>query len=140
MINIDDIYHDYNYKSQTDTHQSVNMGNNSLFFRQEVVEEVLSDTLLDNDIVERINDESPNLSDVNSSDISLLSVNDSDQNITIVVENSNSSEKNSDDPNLILNEIRLQNAERLVIAHLNINFIYNKFEALKSLVSDKLIF
>ena len=39
-------------------------------------------------------------------------------------------------PDVLLNNLRAQN-ESGVIAHLNINFIYNKFEALKSLVENK---
>ena len=41
-------------------------------------------------------------------------------------------------PTFILNDIRSKNADRLIIAHLNINFIYHKFEALKSLVTDNI--
>ena len=46
--------------------------------------------------------------------------------------------KDQDNPELILNELRAKNADRLIIARLNINFIYQKFEALKSLVHDKI--
>ena len=42
----------------------------------------------------------------------------------------------NDDPRVILRELRTNNTERLIICHLNINFIQNKFESLKSLVSD----
>ena len=34
--------------------------------------------------------------------------------------------------------MRKQNEDGIIIAHLNINFIYNKFEALKSLVENKI--
>ena len=46
--------------------------------------------------------------------------------------------EDQDNPELILNELRAKNADRLIIASLNINFIYQKFEALKSLVHDKI--
>ena len=38
---------------------------------------------------------------------------------------------------VLLNNLRAQNESGVIIAHLNINFIYNKFEALKSLVENK---
>ena len=37
-----------------------------------------------------------------------------------------------------INGIKGKNADRLAIAHLNINFIYQKFEALRSLVQNKI--
>ena len=43
-----------------------------------------------------------------------------------------------DEPGLIPNELATKNNDRLIIGHLNINFIENKFEALASLVKDKL--
>ena len=43
-----------------------------------------------------------------------------------------------DDTNVILNEIKAKNADRLVIAHININFLAKKFEPLVSLVEDKI--
>ena len=43
-----------------------------------------------------------------------------------------------DEPTLSLNELITKNNEKLIIGHLNINFIENKFEALVSLVKDKL--
>ena len=39
-------------------------------------------------------------------------------------------------PDQVLNNIRSKNGEGLIIAHLNINFLYHKFEALKSLVTN----
>ena len=44
---------------------------------------------------------------------------------------------NMDDPNRILNVLRAKNSERLVIGHININSIENKFDSLASLVKDK---
>ena len=43
-----------------------------------------------------------------------------------------------DDTNAILNEIKAKNADRLVIAHININFLAKKFEPLVSLIKDKI--
>ena len=40
------------------------------------------------------------------------------------------------DPSLILKEIKAKNENRIVVAHLNINFINQKFEALKTLVDN----
>lgn len=40
-------------------------------------------------------------------------------------------------PIKILNSIRVKNPNRIIIAHLNINSLRNKFEDLKSLVKDK---
>ena len=44
----------------------------------------------------------------------------------------------NDEKSLSLNELITKNNERLIIGHLNINFIENKFEAFVSLVKDKL--
>ena len=41
-------------------------------------------------------------------------------------------------PNVFLDNLRKQNEDGIISAHLNINFIYNKFEALKSLVENKI--
>ena len=41
------------------------------------------------------------------------------------------------DPGIILKKLRVMNNNRLIVAHLNINFLVNKFEALKSLVEGK---
>ena len=46
-------------------------------------------------------------------------------------------ENNDGNPVIILKELRSKNEDRLIIAHLNINFLRNKFEALKSLVHGK---
>ena len=43
-----------------------------------------------------------------------------------------------DEPTFSLNELVTKNNKKLIIGHLNINFIENKFEALVSLVKDKL--
>ena len=40
-------------------------------------------------------------------------------------------------PYSILNKVRLNNIDRPIIAHLNINFLYQKFEALKNLVKNR---
>ena len=44
---------------------------------------------------------------------------------------------NSDNPSLIFNELKRKNSDRIIIGHININFIENKFEALVALVKDK---
>ena len=44
---------------------------------------------------------------------------------------------NSDNPSLIFNELKRKNSDRIIIGHININFIENKFEALVALVNDK---
>lgn len=41
-------------------------------------------------------------------------------------------------PHAMLNDIKCKNMDRLIIAHLNINSIRNKFEALKQLVNGKI--
>ena len=43
-----------------------------------------------------------------------------------------------DDPDVILNKIKAKNVDRLIIAHININFLERKFEPLVSLVKDKM--
>ena len=40
-------------------------------------------------------------------------------------------------PNLIFNELKRKNSDRIIIGHININFIENKFEAFVALVKDK---
>ncbi len=51
-------------------------------------------------------------------------------------------EKKSEDmenmPITMLNKIRVKNADRIIIAHLNINSLRNKFEALAALIKDKI--
>ena len=42
------------------------------------------------------------------------------------------------DPNIILNDIRANNRDRIIVGHLNVNHIEKKFEPLVSLVKDKL--
>ena len=44
---------------------------------------------------------------------------------------------NSDNPCLIFNELKRKNSDRIIIGHININFIENKFEALVAFVKDK---
>ena len=43
----------------------------------------------------------------------------------------------SDDPYFNLNNVRSNNIDRTIIVHLNINFLYQKFEPLKSLVKSR---
>ena len=43
-----------------------------------------------------------------------------------------------DTPDFLLNNLRLKNVERLIIGHLNINSIRNKFEALKQIIKNNL--
>ena len=50
----------------------------------------------------------------------------------------NSPRKTHADPSLILNTLRIKNSERIIIGHLNVNHIENKFEPFVSLVKDKL--
>ena len=49
----------------------------------------------------------------------------------------NHTEGEVDDPRIIFNKIRTKNNERIIIGHLNINSLENKFESLKALVKDK---
>ena len=58
--------------------------------------------------------------------------------MNLVGDSSNLSEATLKNPNSIINGIKGKNADRLIIAYLNINFIYQKFEALKSLVQNKI--
>ena len=44
----------------------------------------------------------------------------------------------NEDPNVILSNIRKNNLNRLAIGHLNINFLAEKFEVMKSLIKEKL--
>ena len=44
----------------------------------------------------------------------------------------------NEDPITILTKIRNKNSNRPIIGHININYLYNKFQALKSLFKDKL--
>ena len=46
----------------------------------------------------------------------------------------------NDNPAEILTNLRRKNLYRPVIGHININFLYSKYEALKSLIKDKLDF
>ena len=65
-----------------------------------------------------------------------------------IIENNNSPEKlntsyqnetpDDKNPDIILNELRKKNVGRLIVGHLNINSIRNKFEVLKSLVQDNI--
>ena len=52
--------------------------------------------------------------------------------------NSEISDDHENDPNIILTELRMKNSEKIVIGHLNINFLLNKFEPLKSLIRDRI--
>ncbi len=44
----------------------------------------------------------------------------------------------TEDPKTVLNKLRTKNSERIIIGHLNINHLENKFEPLVSLVKDRL--
>ena len=54
------------------------------------------------------------------------------------VESESYAEVNVDDPTTALKVLKSNNADRPVIAHLNINFLEPKFEALKSLIKDNI--
>ena len=72
-------------------------------------------------------------------DLSSVISNETDlPELNIEYDASNLSEANADDPYFTLKEIKSKNMDRLIIAHLNINFISQKFEALKTLVHDKI--
>ena len=57
-------------------------------------------------------------------------------NTTNVLENSNG-QLDIEEPNIILNELKAKNSERLIIAQININAVERKFESLVSLIKDK---
>ena len=72
---------------------------------------------------------------------------DVEQNIPeiVYINNGNRGKDGNQNQNLtentfssVLKEIRLKNVDRLIIAHLNINSIRNKFEALSSFVTDNI--
>ena len=44
----------------------------------------------------------------------------------------------NEDPHVILGKLRATNANRPIIAHININFLESKFESLKDLIKDKI--
>ena len=46
----------------------------------------------------------------------------------------NSEGRKDDNPDIILKELRKKNEDRLIFGHININFLQNKFDALRSLV------
>ena len=54
--------------------------------------------------------------------------------------NSSQSAKSSESSNnlSILDHVRLNNADRLIIGHLNINSLRNKFKMIREIVQDKL--
>ena len=52
--------------------------------------------------------------------------------------NKTETEYNGADPFIILRDIKLKNVNRLVISHLNINSIRNKFEPLKNIIKGNL--
>ena len=58
------------------------------------------------------------------------------QNSTNVLDNSNG-QIDIEEPNIILSELKAKNAERLIIAQININAVENKFQCLVSLIKDK---
>ena len=49
----------------------------------------------------------------------------------------NYDESDSENPSKVLREIRRKNINRVVIGHININFLEGKFDALKLLIEDK---
>ena len=49
-----------------------------------------------------------------------------------------SNEMSSNDPGTILNTLKSKNSERIIVGHLNINHIENKFEPLVTLVKDRM--
>ena len=49
-----------------------------------------------------------------------------------------SKEIKADDPSQILSALSTKNSDRIIIGHLNINFIENKFNSFVSLIKDKL--
>ena len=87
---------------------------------------------VNNETSHMVMDTSPRVADVlNCTDedtISQISSND-DEHINISAES-----RNDYNPNIILNKLKATNAERLIIGHININFLQNKFESLVSLV------
>ena len=60
--------------------------------------------------------------------------NATDGNVSSLESSSSNIEYNEDDPVSTLRQLKIKNADRPVIAHLNINFLGPKFEGLKSLV------
>ena len=56
-------------------------------------------------------------------------------NSTNVLDNSNG-QIDIEEPNIILSELKAKNAERLIIAQININAVENKFQSLVSLIKD----
>ena len=66
-------------------------------------------------------------------DISLLDFMDNDD-----YNDSNSSISDGETPYILLNDLRLKHLDRLIIGHLNINSIRNKFEALKKIIKNNL--
>ena len=63
-----------------------------------------------------------------------------DESCTLLSEGNISSITNSknEDPSVVLSNLKNNNNDRLVIGHININALRNKFEILVSLVKDKL--
>ena len=73
-----------------------------------------------------------NNTDVNSLHKENKYSNDSTDN----AKDSNTTVNNEQDPSLILKEIEAKNENRIVVAHHNINYIYQNCEALKTLVDN----
>ena len=69
----------------------------------------------------------------NTNDISQIDVID---NIDETFDNDNIGE--GETPDILLNNLRLKNIDRLIIGHLNINSIRNKFEGLKQIINNNI--
>ena len=93
-----------------------------------------------------LSDNSTNLCNISTLDMSSLNINSSTSNSgTFDYENKSATpsspnmfESVTSQPNNFLNNIRVSNANRLIIGQLNINSLRNKIDALKTIISGKL--
>ena len=95
------------------------------------------------DEVSHFNNVKENKTNGNESIISNLCLIDENENTLtstdIQMLNTEDSEYDSlNEPALYLSRLKAKNADRLIIGHININFLQNKFEPLKTLVQDKI--
>ena len=75
--------------------------------------------------------------DKNDTGVNSLHIEDKYSNNSIDNANDSKTTVNKEqDPSLILKEIKAKNVNRIVVAHLNINFTNQKFEALKTRVDN----